>query len=227
MTQSVATQPARTHKGPGMEGFTAKWYAKLTAADMEEFRTLARRIATEVPAGARVLEVAPGPGYFSIELAKLGDFKITGLDISRTFVEIANENAKQAGVRVDFRRGNASAMPFEDGAFDFILCRAAFKNFAEPVRALEEMYRVLSRGGRAMVIDLRRDTTPQEVNEAIDHSRIGPVNRVVTKLIFRYMLLKRAYTKADFEKMLGETSFQAFEIKQDGFSLEVAMRRAA
>jgi ubiquinone/menaquinone biosynthesis C-methylase UbiE len=42
--------------------------------------------------GSSVLEVAPGPGFFAVELAKLEDFKIIGLDFSRTFVEIAKEN---------------------------------------------------------------------------------------------------------------------------------------
>jgi len=67
-----------------------------------------------------VLEVAPGPGFFAIELAKLGDFKITGLDLSRTFVEIAMENAGNAGAKIDFRLGNSSAMPFASESFDFI-----------------------------------------------------------------------------------------------------------
>src|SRR5215470_762312 len=99
---------------------------------MPEFEALARRIAAEIPTNARVLEVAPGPGYFAIELAKLGPRQITGVDISPTFVEIAQRNAQEAGVSVDFRLGNASGMPFKSGSFDFILCRAAFKNFSEP-----------------------------------------------------------------------------------------------
>ena len=50
----------------------ATWYAKSTANSMEEFRKLARRIAGELPEGGSVLEIAPGPGYFCVELAKLG-----------------------------------------------------------------------------------------------------------------------------------------------------------
>ncbi len=88
-----------------------------------------------------------GPGYFAIELAKLGDYRVTGLDISETFVEIARANAAQAGVKVDFRRGDASNLPFPKESFDFLLCRAAFKNFSEPQRALEEMHRVLKPSG--------------------------------------------------------------------------------
>ena len=89
----------------------------------------------ELPSGSKVLEVAPGPGYFAIELAKLGNYKVTGVDISETFVEIARANAAEAKVTVDFRRGNASGMPFGSETFDFLLCRAAFKNFTEPLQA--------------------------------------------------------------------------------------------
>src|ERR1700722_20575232 len=98
---------------------------------MGEFTALARRVAEKLPPRASVLELAPGPGYFAIELAKLGDYRIKGLDISETFVEIARANAADANVEIDYRRGNASAMPFRDGKFDFLLCRAAFKNLSD------------------------------------------------------------------------------------------------
>ena len=97
-----------------------------------------------LPPGGSVLERSARPwSTFSIELAKLGSYSITGLDISHTFVEIASKKAGEAGVHVDFRQGNASRMPFADDTFDFLLCRAAFKNFGQPVRALQEMCRVL------------------------------------------------------------------------------------
>lgn len=115
------------YKGLGMEGPLAKWYAKTTFKDLEEFKALAKRMSKQLAVGARVLEVAPGPGYFAIELAKIKNFPITGLDISETFVEIARKNAREAGVPVDFRLGNASQLPFADESFDLILCRAAFR----------------------------------------------------------------------------------------------------
>ncbi len=81
---------------------------------------------------------------------KLGAYQITGLDISKSFVEIARKNAAGSGLQIDFRQGNASAMPFEDETFDFTFCQAAFKNFTEPVKAIAEMYRVLRPGGTSL-----------------------------------------------------------------------------
>ena len=213
------------YKGIGMEGVTAKWYASLTRKAADDFKALARRVAAETPRGSNVLEVAPGPGYFAVELAKLGGYQVTGLDISHTFVEIARKNATEAGVKVDFRHGNASDMPFDDQSFDFLLCRAAFKNFSEPVRALQEMYRVLKPGGRALIIDLRKDASQASVSQAVDEMRLGKVNTLITELTFRFMLLKRAYTRAEFEQMLAETEFGSIKIKEDRLGLELSLQR--
>jgi ubiquinone/menaquinone biosynthesis C-methylase UbiE len=149
-------KPYKPYRGRGMEGATARWYASLTRNSLDQFQKVARRVAAQIPEGARVLEVAPGPGYFATELAKLGRYAIVGLDISHTLVDIARQNAAQAGVAVDFRVGDAARMPFENRSFDFLFCSAAFKNFTRPLEALREMYRVLKPGGRGLIIDLRR-----------------------------------------------------------------------
>ena len=215
----------KAYKGIGMEGLIAKWYATNTRKALEDFKALARQVASELPPGSRVLEVAPGPGYFAIELAKLGSYRITGLDISQTFVEIANRNAKEAKVEVDFRQGNASSMPFESEIFDFLLCRAAFKNFAEPVGALQEMYRVLKTGGKGLIIDLRRDAPPEAISQAVDGMGLNLVNKVLTKFAFRFSLLKRAYTEKEFREFFSQTSFRAVDIRTDLMGLEIRFER--
>jgi len=224
MTRAVSD---KGYRGIGMEGFTARWYTSLTYKMLDDFKALARRIAVELPQGSQVLEVAPGPGYFAIELAKLGGYRVTGLDISRTFVDIARQNAAEAGVEVDFRHGNASQMPFYDQSFDFLLCRAAFKNFAQPLEALQEMYRVLKPGGRALIIDLRRDASKESVSQAVEEMRLGRVNTFLTKGTFRFMLLKRAYTRKEFEAFLAQTKFGPIEIKEELTGLELSLRRSA
>src|SRR6266568_3193869 len=91
----VAAQKA--YKGLPMEGVVAAWYTKNTGRDLERFRATARIVAERVRPGGDVLEVAPGPGYLAIEMAKRG-YSVTALDISKSFVRIARENATAAGV---------------------------------------------------------------------------------------------------------------------------------
>jgi hypothetical protein len=146
VTKMTKSKP-KSYRGIGMEGFIAFWYAISTEKDLEEYKKLAERVVVHIEQGNSILEVAPGPGYLAIELAKLEDFDITGLDISVSFVEIAQKKATDAGVEVAFRQGDVAAIPFREGSFDFIVCRAAFKNFSEPVKALREMYRVMKPGG--------------------------------------------------------------------------------
>ena len=222
---SAQHSAAKPYKGLGMEGAVARWYAGLTKKSLEEFKALARRVAQQIPPHAQVLEVAPGPGYFAIELAKLGEYEITGLDVSETFVQIARSNALNAGVQVDFRRGNASDLPFADESFDFLICRAAFKNFTEPVRALEEMHRVLKPGGSALIIDLRRDASMESISEAVEGMNVNALNAFITKLTFRYMLLKRAYTRCEFEEMISHTKFSSVRIEENLIGLEILLSK--
>lgn len=222
---SAHTTTPKPYKGLGMKGPVARWYTSLTRKSLGDFKALARRTAEQIPPQASVLEVAPGPGFFAVELAKLRPYKIIGLDISETFVEIARANAAQANVRVDFRLGNASRLPFADESFDFLFCRAAFKNFTEPQRALAEMYRVLRPSGKALIIDLRRDTSNEAVEQQINAMRLGTINSLLTKLTFRFMLLKRAYTKREFERFISQTSFHDVRIREDLTSLEISLSK--
>ncbi|MCI0392393.1 MAG: class I SAM-dependent methyltransferase [Acidobacteria bacterium] len=215
----------KAYKGIGMNGMIAKWYAANTRKSIDEYKALARQVAEELAPGSRVLELTPGPGYFAIELAKLGDYRITGVDISKTFVEIAQRNATEAGVEVDFQLGDAANMPFENEAFDFLFCRAAFKNFAEPLRALNEMHRVLSGGGRGLIIDLRRDSSRESINEEADKMGLSLVNTAITKLIFRFVLLKRAYTKSEFQQFFSQTNFRALDIREYPIGLEIRLEK--
>lgn len=222
MTTMAMPKP---HRDRGIEGNLAKWYASTTAKSMREFQELAERVARELPNGGTVLEVAPGPGYFCIELAKLGPYAVRGVDLSHSMVEIARKKAAAAGVEVDFQQGNSSNLPFPQATFDYLVCRAAFKNFAQPVKALEEMERVLKPGGRALLIDLRRDVSPAVVSQAVDRMGLGLLNRAITKLTFRFMLLKNAYTKEHLQQMLAQTHFSNVEIDAVDIGLEVRMSK--
>jgi ubiquinone/menaquinone biosynthesis C-methylase UbiE len=222
---SPAPELRKGYKGLPLEGFLARWYARNTAKDMAAFRQLAAALAARLPRGCDVLEVAPGPGYLAIELARLGPYRIAGLDISASFVQIARAKAKQAGVAGEIHHGHAAQMPFGADTIDFIICRAAFKNFTEPVQAIREMHRVLKLGGTALIIDLRGDASPENIRTAVSSMSLSTVNRLMTQATFKYFLLKNAYTGAQIRQMVAQTPFAGCDIREDTIGMEIWLEK--
>jgi ubiquinone/menaquinone biosynthesis C-methylase UbiE len=210
---------------PEMEGRTARWYARQRGSDSQrrEFRRMAQELTAGIEPGTDILEVAPGPGYHAIELARLGH-TVTGLDISRTMVEIATEQARAAGVTVDFRHGDATAMPFPAGSFDLIVCQAAFKNFLDPVRALNEMHRVLRPGGRAVIQDLNSGATRDDIAADVEKMQLSALNAAFTRLTLG-QLRRRARRPGELRELAGASLFGGCEVVTDGVGLELRLRR--
>ncbi|MGW5365600.1 class I SAM-dependent methyltransferase [Actinopolymorpha pittospori] len=211
-----------------MEGPMARWYAQQrgSTSQLQQYHDQAAQLTADLPSGSDVLEVAPGPGYLSIEIARLRRFQVTGLDISRSFVEIADENARKAGVRVDFQHGNVERMPFDADSFDLIVCQAAFKNFQQPVVALDEMYRVLRPGGTAVIQDMSRDASGGDIEEEVRRMKLTHVNAFMTKSALT-MLRLRAATNAQFERLAAQSRFRTCKVRSEGILMDVRMTKPA
>ena len=210
----------------GINGLMARWYDKNSRDHrIEELRGYAEEVAKHVENGDAILEVAPGPGYLSIELAKLGSYRITGLDISEDFVDIALKNAKKSNVDVEFQRGNVADMPFSDNMYDFIICTAAFKNFKEPLRSLTEMHRVLKPGAEALIIDMNRNTSNQQLDDSTRDMGVEGMEAIFMKLTFKYFLKKGAYTSDEFLDLISKTAFKEYDVKEIGIGLYVNLRK--
>jgi ubiquinone/menaquinone biosynthesis C-methylase UbiE len=224
----TASKPQKGYKGLPMEGRGARWYARIrrSGSQIEDWRKQAEQLTSGLRDGADVLEVAPGPGYFAIELARLGRFHVTAMDISHTFVEIARENAEQAGVSVDFRHGDASRMPFADGSFDLIVCQAAFKNFSRPVEALNEMHRVLRDGGTAVIEDMCKDAAGAEIDQEVKRMKLGPLNAFMTRQALGG-LRRRAYTRQQFERLAAASAFGGCQITRSGIGMQIRLTKCS
>jgi ubiquinone/menaquinone biosynthesis C-methylase UbiE len=210
----------------GISGSFARWYNKNSREHrLEEMKSYAQEAAKNINSGASVLEVAPGPGYLSIELAKLGSYKITGLDISKDFTIIARENAKAAGVEVDFLQGNAAEMIFRDNMFDFIICTAAFKNFKQPGRVLSEFYRVLNPGASALIIDMNPDVSNMQLDDYTNEMNLKGIEALFMKLMFKYFLKKGAHNKNSFKELISKSEFQNYDVREIGICLNVYLRK--
>jgi ubiquinone/menaquinone biosynthesis C-methylase UbiE len=213
-------------RGRAMEGWVARAYNRNARHHiMPQYRAWARALETQIPKGAKVLEVAPGPGYLSIELARAGA-EVVGIDISESFVDIARRNAAEAGVRVDFRQGNAAALPFADASFTHVVCTSSFKNFSDPLTALQEMHRVLVPGGSAWLSDMRGDVSDEEIDRYVrDGMSMRGLNAFMTRLTFKKMLRKRAYTEDALRQLISRTPFVVVAERNGPMELSLTMRK--
>lgn len=212
----------RRFKDLAIEGAQANYYDKISREyRIGEMKEEAKEVAKHLKDGDSVLEVAPGPGYLSIELAKLGKYKITGMDISKDIVAIAANNAKEAGVEIDFRQGNASCMPFNENTFNFIICVLSFKNFKEPLKCLNEFYRVLKTGGTALIMDLNRNSSMHAMKMFVKNFGLKGMNASNAGFIQR----NGAYTKKEFENFISQTEFKEYSIKDSSMGFSIYLKK--
>jgi ubiquinone/menaquinone biosynthesis C-methylase UbiE len=129
----------------------ARYYSKMMSGWLvqHEYRALAREVARMgVPPGGRVLDVGTGPGFVAIEVARLlrgNGCEIVGLDLSKAMLTVAAENAQREGLSgtLTWREGDAKAMPFDDGEFDFVVSSGSLHHWEDPLIVFDEIARVL------------------------------------------------------------------------------------
>jgi len=106
--------------------------------------------------GERLLDVASGDGASALLAARELGCEVVGVEYGEGAVRAAHASAAAAGLglRVDFRQGDAEAVPVDDGEFDAVLCECSLCTFPDKRRAVEEIRRVLRPGGRLALCDV-------------------------------------------------------------------------
>jgi ubiquinone/menaquinone biosynthesis C-methylase UbiE len=99
--------------------------------------------AAGVGRGARLLDVASGPGYVAARAAERGA-SVVGVDIADAMISLA----RRLHPRLEFRSGDAEALSFRDGSFDAVVGNFVMLHLGRPERAAAEFARVLAPGGR-------------------------------------------------------------------------------
>lgn len=116
----------------------------------------------------KILDIGTGTGYLAFPLAEKFPASIVyGIDIAETIIEKNNENVKEKGLsNLFFRAFDGLKYPFEDESFDLIVTRYAFHHFPNVEDAIQQMNRILVKGGMVLVSDPMRND--KDVNGIID-----------------------------------------------------------
>jgi len=102
-------------------------------------------------ASGAVLEVAVGTG---LNIGKYPDrVRLTGLDFSEQMLSVARRRAREVSRAIEFRHGDAQALPFGDESFDTVVCTFGLCAICDVGTALGEMTRVLRPGGTLILVD--------------------------------------------------------------------------
>lgn len=137
----------------------------------------------------KVLDLACGPGFLTKELsARSSKFDIFCLDSSKHAISLAKKNCE--GIKnVHFFVGRVEKLPYENEAFDLIICKDSFHHFKSAKRALKEILRVLKNEGVLYIQDLRRDLPSYFIKQTL------PLDNPIKKL--QYYSVRASYTKPE------------------------------
>ena len=103
-----------------------------------------------------VLDVACGTGDFTIEIARKVPHgsTVVGVDISDGMIVVGLEKLAKLGIDAALEVADCEALPYEDNTFDRISVGFGVRNFEHLELGLSEMYRVLSPGGKLVILEL-------------------------------------------------------------------------
>ncbi len=110
--------------------------------------------------GERVLEIGPGTGYYTLDLAEwVGpDGTVEIFDLQQEFLDHTMRRAAERGLgNLVPTQGDATDLPYEDASMDAVVLNAVLGEIPEPTVALREIRRVLKPGGRLLVGELFGD----------------------------------------------------------------------
>ncbi len=166
--------------------------------------------------GGNVLEIGPGPGYVGLEwLRKCPDSTLTGCEISREMIKMAEKNARDYGYesRIRYVEGNCIQMPFPDASFGAVFSNGSLHEWEDPARVFNEIERVLKSGGRFCVADMRRDVNP--VVKLMIYASTKP-KEIRPGFISS---LNAAYTVDEISEVLSRTRLQNVLVSKEFFGL--------
>lgn len=109
----------------------------------------------------KVLDVACGTGDFTIEIArKMSGGSVTGIDLSEGMMSVGREKAAAAGIEAVLEYGDCESLRYEDNTFDRVAVAFGVRNFEHLDLGLKEMWRVLDKDGKLVILELSVPSNP-------------------------------------------------------------------
>ena len=162
---------------------------------------------------SRVLDIACGPGKSAIILAKRFGCQITGIDLSEKNIDKARENVTSAGLSklINFEISDAEKIKFENLTFDAIICECALCTFPNKKIAINEMFRVLKKGGKVGITDVIIE------NDLPDNLKV---------ILFHVACISGALSIKGYQDLLKKGGFNNIQYENQNWTLNELIKKA-
>lgn len=197
-------------------------------APIDEFHIRGRAATLELAQAAglrstmRVLDIGSGIGGTSRCLAKEFGCRVTGIDLTDEYCQVASMLTEKVGLDglIDYHRGDATSLPFEDDEFDVVWTEHVAMNIPDKRRFYGEMFRVLKPGGTLAIYDVLAGPSGPVVFP-VPWARTPDTSFLVSPDELRELLQDSGFTVSDWK----DTTTQAREwfvnlaerIRREGF----------
>ena len=181
MSKPESAEAVRHHFGADANRYDARHYGSKYRTFIGDRQKLVNRVLQELslPEGARVLDVACGPGHFLHTAVAAGAYAV-GLDSSR---DMLRTSKVRLGENARLVLGNGMLLPFESSSFDLVNCSGLIEYLPEPMSMLREFQRVLKPAGRAMVSSTNRRSPAVMLSPVVDAARRSRTLRKLIRLL--------------------------------------------
>ena len=162
-----------------------------------------------VRSGQTVLDIAGGTGDLAAKFSKLvgADGKVILADINAAMLSVGRDRLIDEGAlsNIDVVQADTQFLPFEDSSIDCITIAFGLRNVTDKAKALRSMHRVLKPGGRVLVLEFSKPTSPMlsRVYDAYSFSALPAIGKLITDDADSYRYLAESIRKhPDQESLL-------------------------
>jgi ubiquinone/menaquinone biosynthesis C-methylase UbiE len=212
----------RVPEASGVEPRALTWlYALITQAPMMGtiYRSTIAGVLSQRVCQGQGLDLGTGPGYVALEVAgRQPELQMVGLDLAAHMVARARRQAERAGLdgRIAWPQGDGHALPFVDDSFDQVVSSFALHHWADPLRVLDEIARVLKPDGRYYITDVCRQ--PNLIQRLFAYASIPVISLPFGS--YRgyggyYESMRASYTRQEAQHLLERSALPPGEVRLD------------
>ena len=173
-----------------------------------------------------ILDIATGTGDIAINLSKLKDSQIIGVDISEKMLDVASDKIRKMNINnITLELSKAEKLKYRNNFFDLISIGYGVRNFQHLINGLKESYRVLKKNGKLIILEtsVPNNFLIKYLYLLFTSIYVPLISFIFTKNIKAYNYLldstKEFPHEKEFKKILGSVGFKNIASKKKFFGI--------